>query len=378
MKNQYHPNKEYTLGGLFRAYLTDLTQRMESGEVAKNAVSLARTAILKYAVPGLGGPVCSGKRTTQADIEGAMRFLDSLLSDRVQAVVAAQERYFEQAQVAAQVRKTNRYQAKLLVNWVANQGLMAGEEQATDPAMEKGKAKPAAKIYRHSSRDAHVQGKLRTREIRLTDRIRRPDFGLRPDEVNAELSQQMATLAQFERDYLDHRPPTINNYAAFIYRVLGWQHRFKQIPLEDLSLQGIIPYTPLKVSLEEIEGKYSDHEEVMAKFFYSQESAKYMAKQKALEAERLIEEYCAFYQDSLQTQIQTLQALIVVAKCLYFRDTENTNSKSGYTDIPIICRLQQKLSAVSKVSKSKTKVISYAKRSVSWEMILDVFKMRQF
>jgi hypothetical protein len=32
---------------------------------------------------------------------------------------------------------------------------------------------------------------------------------------------------------------------------------------------------------------------------------------------------------------------------------------------------------VSKVSKSKPKVIPYAKRSVSWEMILDVFKMQQ-
>ena len=81
MKNQYHPDKGYTLGGIFRAYLTDLTHRMESGEVAKNAVSLARTAILKYAAPGLGGPICSGKRTTQADIDAAMHCLDSLLSD---------------------------------------------------------------------------------------------------------------------------------------------------------------------------------------------------------------------------------------------------------------------------------------------------------
>lgn len=373
MKNQYHLEKGRTFGSAFRAYLADLARRMDVGDMPSNAASLARTAVLTYAVPGLGGPVRVGKRTTTRDIETATQFLDSLSLDHVRNVLQAQERYFEQVQAPADVRKTNRYQANLFSNWVTDQGLLVGDGQATDEEL----AKPAAKIYRHSSRDAHAQGKPHTCDIRLTDRERRDDFGLRPDEVSAELSQQMAALAQFEKDYLDHRQPTIDNYAAFIYRLLGWQHRFKRVPLEELSLKGIIPYTPLKVSLEEIQAKYSDQEEAMTKFFFCQEMAKQMAERKAFEAERLLEDYFAFYQDSSHTQIATLQGLIVVAKFLYFRDTANRNSYSGYTDIPIVCWLRQKMSAVNKIRKAQPKVIPYAKRSVTWETVPEVFKKQQ-
>ncbi|MBD1877214.1 hypothetical protein H6F75_27400 [Nodosilinea sp. FACHB-131] len=372
MKNQYHLEKGRSFGSAFRAYLADLVRRMDVGDVSSNAVSLARTAVLTYAVPGLGGPVRAGKRTTTRDIETATEFLDSLSLDHVRNVSQAQDRYFKQVQVPADVRKTNRYQAKLFSNWVTDQGLIVGDGQETNEP-----AKPAAKIYRHSSRDAHAQGKPRTRDIRLTERIRRDDFGLRSEEVNAELSQQMAALAQFEKNYLGHRLVTVNNYASFIYRVLGWQYHFKRVPLEELSLKGIIPYVPLRVSLEEIQTKHSDPEEVMTKFLLRQQMAKQMAEQKALEAERLIEDYCAFYQDSPRTQVTTIQALIVVAKFFYFRDTGNTTSRSGYSDIPMVCRLRQKMSAVNKICKSKPKAIPYAKRSVPWETIPEVFKKQQ-
>ncbi|MGB3515656.1 MAG: hypothetical protein WBA43_04315 [Elainellaceae cyanobacterium] len=373
MKNQYHLENSKTFGSAFRAYLVDLVRRRDVGDVPSNAVSLARTAVLTYAVPGLGGPIRMGKRTTTRDIETATQFLDSLSLDHVRTVLQAQDRYFDQVQAPVNVRKTNRYQANLLINWVTDQGLIVGDGQATDEEL----AEPTAKIYRHSSRDAHAQGKPLARDIRLTDRIRRDDFGLRPYEVNAELSQQMAALAQFEKDYLDHRQPTIENYAAFIYRFLGWQHLFKQVPLKELSLRGIIPYTPLKVSLEEIQAKYPDQEEAMTKVFFCQEMAKQTAERKALEAERLIEDYFTFYKDSSHTQVATLQGLVVVAKFLYFRDTENRNSRSGYTDIPIVRWLRQKMSAVNKIRKAQPKVIPYAKRSVPWETIPEVFKKQQ-
>ncbi len=303
MKNQYHLENGRTFGSTFRAYLADLVHRMDVGDVSSNAVSLARTAVLTYAVPGLGGPIRAGKRTTTRDVETATQFLDSLSLDHIRTVSQAQERYFEQVQAPADVRKTNRYQAKLFIKWVTDQGLIVGDSQA----MDGGTAKPTAKIYRHSLREAHAQGKPLARDIRLTDRIRRDDFGLRPEEVNAELSQQMAALAQFEKDYLNHRQPTIDNYAAFIYRVLGWQHHFKRVPLEELSLKEIIPYTPLRVSLEEIQVKYPDPEDAMTKFVLRQQMAKQMAEQRALKTERLLEDYFAFYKDSPHTQVSTLQ-----------------------------------------------------------------------
>jgi hypothetical protein len=236
---------------------------------------------------------------------------------------------------------------------------------------------PTPQVYRHSQRYDHLKGKPSVKDLRLTERQRREDFGLRPEERNAALQQQMADLAQFSRDYLNHRQASINNYAAFIMRVLGWQHRYKQVPLDNLSLHGIIPYTPLRVSLSDIQAQYSDPEEAMTKLLLRQQLAKRMAEQRAQEAERWIEEYLAFYQDSPHTQVQTIQALITVAKWLYVRDTENTISKSGYTDIPIVVRLRQKMSALNKNRKATPQVIPYAKRSIPWEQVLEVFKQQQ-
>ena len=84
-----------------------------------------------------------------------------------------------------------------------------------------------------------------------------------------------------------------------------------------------------------------------------------------------------FYNDAPHTQVATLQALIIVAKYLYHQDTDNTASKSGYADIPVVRRLRQRLSAVNKLRKSKPPEIAYKERSVSWETVLDVLNAQQ-
>ncbi len=372
MSKQYHPKRFGSVGAAFRAYQAELKRRIERGELPSNAVSLTRTALLTYTVSGFGGPVRKGQRSTTADIEAAIQFLDTLPLDQLHEAYEAQDRAFNQRQVPAKVRKTNRYQLKLFLDRLIEQGVLDNPEKSDD-----GTPQSDLKIYRHSSRDAHKQGKIPLRDVRLTDRKRRDDFSLLTEERNPKLEEDMASLAVFEDKVLDHELPTIENYADFIYRMLGWLYRFQHRPLEQLSLQSLIPYTPLKVSLAEIQAQYPNPEEAMTKFYLRQQTAQQMAEHQAQEAEALIDDYCVFYQDSIGTQVTTLQALIAIAKWLYFHDTVNRNSKSGFNDIPIIRRLRQKLAALNKIRKSQPRAIAHQKRSVPWEVALEVIQLLQ-
>jgi hypothetical protein len=265
---RYHPRKIGSIRAAFLQYLTEIQRRIERSEAPKNAVSLARTALLTYTVPGWNGPIREGQRTTKHDIEVATQFLDPLPIDQLREACQAQERYFEQIEASADVRKTNRYQLNLFVNWAIEKGYLQDESESDELA-----ATAAPKPYHHSSREAHLQGKVQLRNLRLTDRVRREDFGLRPEALNPTLKQQLENLAQFEAHYLGHVEASIKNYAAFLRRMLGWLYQYKGIPLANLSLQHLIPYTPLKVSIAEIQSEFPDQQEAVTRCLARQHMA---------------------------------------------------------------------------------------------------------
>lgn len=374
MQTLYNHLKNETVGDAFRAYSVELVKLREVGKAPTNVVSLARTAVLGYTVPGWGGPGRQGKRMTPAEIEAALKFLDTLPLIQLHQASQAQAQSFIDGKVTPQIEKTNRYQLARFLDWVDEQGWLKREQAATpDKATE-----ARSEVYRHSFNIAHSQGKPSLKHLTLTQRTRRPDFGLKTDEMNPRLKAEFEALAQFGAQHLIHRPATITTNLSFLRRMLGWLHQYRQIPLDELALTSLIPYTPLQVSLKEIQAECADEEEeALQKLLLRRERCKELAEEQARKAEQLWEDYCAFYSNAPATLAATLQALISVAKYLYRYDTENTASKSGYSDVPIMRRLRQKLIAVNKLRRSKPKEIPFKKRSISWGAVLDVLKQQQ-
>lgn len=373
VKKLYHPGKNKTIGSAFRAYSGELARLVQLGQASANATSLARTALLGYTVPAWGGPTRQSQRMTPVEVKAALEFLDSLPLERLGQAVATQEQYFEEKKIHAQIKKANRYQLVRFITWVEDQGWLTAEP-VEDPQQT---GEPKSKLYRHSFNLAHQQGKESLKTLTLTNRERRPNFGLKPEQMNEQLTAQMEALAQFEATYLDHRPATITSNKSFLLRMLGWLFHYCQVPLADLSLASLVPYTPLKVSMEAVQADCPNEDEVLQKYLVRCQQRKTIAEQQAQAVERLLEDYFIFYQGAHQTQSATVQALLIVAKYFYRQDTDNTASKSGYTDIPVVRRLRQKLTVVSRAAKRQPKEIPYAARSISWEKVLEVLKQQQ-
>ncbi|MBD2234087.1 hypothetical protein [Phormidium tenue] len=372
MEDVYYSRQIKTVGAAFRAYSLVLSGQCATGDSPRNTVSLARTAVIGYTVPGWGGPSRQGDRITPSEVEAAQRFLYTLPLDQLNQALKAQSTHFEAKDIDSKIQKANRYQLSKFIAWVQDQGwLDAGQVPLGDEVSQ-----PAAQVYRHSFNIAKERGKQPLKNLGLTKRVRRPDFGLKPDEVNDRLRVQIDAVKQFEVQSLNHRPATINSNVSFLMRMLGWQHRYGLVPLEDLSLTGLVPYTPLNVSMESIQAEGMNEEEAWQKLLMRREQRKELAEQQARVAERVWDDYFVFYRDAPDSQVATLQALIIVAKYFY-RETENTASKSGYTDIPVVRRLRQKLSVANKLRKSKPPEIAYKERSVSWETVLDVLDAQQ-
>lgn len=373
MKDVYYSRQINTVGAAFRAYSVVLSGRCATGDSPRNAVSLARTALVGYTVPGWGGPSRQGDRITPSEVGAAQRFLDTLPLDQLNQALDAQTTHFEAKDTSPNIQKANRYQLVKFIAWVQDQGwLDAGQVLSGE-----GGSQPAEQVYRHSFNVAKSQGKQSLKNLALTKRVRRPDFGLKPDEVNDTLKAQIDAVKQFEVLHLDHRPATINSNISFLMRMLGWQHRYGLVPLEDLSLTRLVPYTALKVSLESLQAEGMNEDEAWQKLLMRREQRKGLAEEQVRAAERVWDDYFVFYSDAPDTQVATLQALIIVAKHFYRHDTDNTASKSGYTDIPVVRRLRQKLSVANKLRKSKPPEIAYKERSVSWETVLDVLDAQQ-
>lgn len=373
MKDVYYSRQINTVGAAFRSYSVMLSGQCATGDSPRNAVSLARTALIGYTVPGWGGPSRQGDRITPAEVEAAQRFLDTLPLGQLNQALDAQTTHFEAKGIHSTIQKANRHQLVKFIAWVQDQGwLDAGQVPSED-----GGSLPATQVYRHSFNVAKAQGKQSLKNLALTKRVRRPDFGLKLDEVNDTLKVQIDAVKQFEVLHLDHRPATINSNISFLMRLLGWQHRYGLVPLEDLSLTRLVPYTSLNVSLESIQAEGMNEDEAWQKLLMRREQRKDLANQQVRAAERVWDDYFMFYSDAPHTQVATLQALIIVAKYLHRNETTNTASKSGYTDIPAVRRLRQKLSAANKLRKSKPPEIAYKERSVSWETVLDVLNAQQ-
>lgn len=373
MENQYHSRTIQTVGAAFHAYSAELARLCALGQSQRNVVSLARTAVLGYTVPAWDGPSRQGQRMLPKEIEAAQRFLDTLPLVQLNQALQVQASYFETHAIHRQIQKANRYQLSKFITWVQAQGWLTAEQLS--PTGEATEPRPQA--YRHSFNVAKAQGKQPLKNLGLTKRVRRPDFGLKPHEINATLQTQIQAIKQFEAQYLNHRPATITSNVSFLMRMLGWQHRYGLVPLEELSLTGLVPYTSLRVSLEAIQAECPNEEEAWQKLLVRREQRKEMAEQQTRAAERVWDDYFVFYSDAPDTQVATIQALIIVAKYFYRQETENTASKSGYTDIPVVRRLRQRLSAANKLRKAKPPEIAYKERSVSWETVFEVLDRQQ-
>lgn len=325
-----------TIGGGFRAYTRALETSLNR---PSNAVSLARTAVLKFTVPGLGGPASARKRMLKAEQDAALSFLDSIPIDRLATFLDTQQQVFEALNIPSKIRKTNRYQLGLFLDWMHEQTLAHAVE-----IMEANERQQAS-------------GQKRVHH--------KPPYALRKHQMPEALKTEIQAFKHFCQTQLRLAKGTYDDRADHICRLLGWLHNFEKEEVEKLSfarLIPLVPLTPLGTALAPVQRFIEQHrlDEAGAE------------ASKAVGA--LLDKYFDFHANSLSTQVLITESLLLATKFVY-RDEIQRLGLTHFSElnrISVIRRLRQILDDRQGALQAAPPVIAHESRSIPWETTVQV------
>ena len=325
-----------TLGEGFRAYSCALEKALDR---SSNAVSLARTAVLKFTVPGLGGPAPAGKRMLKAEQEAALSFLDSIPADQLATSLDAQRQVFEILGTPSGTRKTNRYQLGLFLDWMHEQKLAHAVELME--ANERRQA-PAQRQVHH-----------------------KPPYVLREHQMPEALRTELQAFKHFCQTQLGLVKRTYDDRAGHICRLLGWLHNIEKEEVETLNFARVIPLvllTPLDTDLTPTQR------------FIEQHRLDDAGAEAAQAVTALLDRYFDFHASSLSTQMLITESLLLATKFVYRDEIRRLGLThvSELNRIPVMRRLRQTLNDRQRAFQAAPPVIAHESRSIPWETTVQV------
>jgi hypothetical protein len=213
-------------------------------------------------------------------------------------------------------------------------------------------------------------------KLRKTPNRRAYTLGTQPgDYVNNALEKQLNDLEAYLLSK-GLRPPTIKINLKSINQLLGWLHRERGISLEALSLESIVPFTPLNPILDNYKYKRGKNKGVVdtRRYDAARSTLKLEAKEQAPKTVERIEEYLTWRGNHPGTDVIALIVFVNVAKFLYRNETEE---KKTFDDIPVIKKLRELGSERSQLVKTTPPSVPHSEKSIPWEDALKVLRAVQ-
>jgi hypothetical protein len=169
------------------------------------------------------------------------------------------------------------------------------------------------------------------------------------------------------------RMPTVTRDLDTILRYLGWQHRQQGVPLEELTLNSIIPFTPLKLRLSPKHFR-KDYN----KYLVEKATALEDAEEVAQTVKENVERFLNSCKVSCASEINYVKSFMNLAKYLYQKETKQFKFKRGFEDVRVIESLRQIQRESEHARKDNPKtVIEKNKRMVDWLTLLGVVEMHR-
>ncbi len=211
----------------------------------KNLKSQLDTALRRYTYPGFDGYPLSfeelGDRSDDDAIEIAVQFERELPISAIQRLEEVQQRVFDQQKdnISDEVIRHNRNQIKKLLKWCKKQSWY---KTATKGRPRIAPSKAERGVRRITQDDRRLTNRCYTKE--------QWEFGLTDAELsqNSHLKQELENFRKFltAPDWNGRKEKAVKDTTAEskiknVRRMLGWLHRYKGIPLTQLSLKLLIP-----------------------------------------------------------------------------------------------------------------------------------------
>ncbi len=338
---------------IFDAYIEYLQQNLSS-----NVDKMLNTVFMRFLIPAWGGKPPVGVRATNKDLNSALDFIKSKPISLLDNADSLLENSLSKQEISLSNRRVYRSILKGFLDWLKiskqisePENILEKQENITDVGFgfKKGKG-----FY--SSPNCSYHGLKRKEPYALLSH--------KEDYLNKVLVKELTDFENFRKKEGCSKG-TIGLDLRNVKAMLGWLHRFKNIPLEELSLTKIIHPSVL------LDHNFSGTDENWDKYITSTYKLKQKANVVAKNNSALIQEYLIFFSSHPKTESITLSTFISVSNYI-FQDYIGTEEYKTNDSLPIIQQLRILKNATLKRAKITPDVVPYSSKSVPWDKALEV------
>jgi len=326
----------------------------------KTEINAVQTAIVRYFVPGCGGPVPMHARATTQEVQAGLAYLKTVPLARLSEGIELIETEFDRLAVPLSKRRPIRSRLRGWLNWFTEQNAnsMTSEEQEPQPVFNT--------FYTNGTQREFQKPGMALHENRCPVHTlcakRFPG-----DYVNDYLQRQLDTYQKWRRSN-GTTPGSLKPEIEQIFQMLGWLHRYEGVPLSELRFEQMITQSKLvfKVSEYETYDQYLRQKEIGTE----------EARLRAADDEKRVSRYLEFTGENPKSQTRRVFIVLSIAKFLY-KDARDSDDFSADKDIPILRRLLNLQATLKKKSKTTRRTIEYSETSTSWKQAVIAMEMER-
>ncbi len=358
--------KPQSLFEIWNLYKKEISANQPQKE-AHATLSRTKTALLRYTLPGWGFAVPKGKKLTDRETETALNNMKGISLEQFQEADQTQQLVFDLQQVPSNSHRTYRAALKKLLEWCEQQPWWSKSINISEKRFS------SANTQKKSAVDVRVtKRKYKNSHGELIQPFKYGLGAVEGETIPEKLQQELKHFQRFRTEPNSSNPEkivrqsTVEQDLKHIRLFLGWLHRYRGVPLEEMSLQQMV--------------------KVPSEWSPDDQAAIAQAKETAAETVNLACEYIAWLKADPQaerpedkgrgiqspyTEISVLKTFLVVAKFLYhscWQFCKVTSSK----EVPAIKLLQNKLSTTQEKIWKPTPISDESKKWLNWTDFLSL------
>ncbi|MBW4641193.1 MAG: hypothetical protein KME05_23855 [Gloeocapsa sp. UFS-A4-WI-NPMV-4B04] len=324
------PNNAFRLFNNYRNYY-------QKNGIPLSLVYKTQMALLYCVVPMLGGARIKGQRSTKEEIKAAMSFLESISLDQFINVAQSTKVFMEKENIPKNKQREYWTYLKKLLNWANEQQYILNNQPSFVNELPVNHTSCTRGEIQAKDKNINMFGEKAA--LKYTAGYHSRDY------FNFALRNQLEDYRKFlieERGLCNDYKSSVHANITITNLLLRWLHTEKNIPVDDLCLESIIPLLetkPKRADFKDIKGIVNQSSYLKAKNKLEQQ-----ARERSEETILLIKSFLDFNSKSLITRSNILGAIINIAKFIY-RNNTNAKIAKNFEDIYIIKLLRNIKSA---------------------------------
>lgn len=336
---------------------------IEQGDL--KTFALLQSSILRFTVPGWGGPAPKGKRSSTEEVKAGLDFLAQLPLEKLNTAIETQNKVFDDLNMDKKARRQPRHYLLSFVTWVKNSGLLI-QEKLVEPPKE-------VEVIKEYGLKHKRKPRVHAKTTKRVGHYKKFSLGsVEGDFINKPLEMEFKELKKFQSTVLERASLcTIEKLEKDILRLLGWFYRYQSnnLNLEDLTFSSFMPVT-------ELYPKISNYKEIQ-EYWIAQAKAKSKAEEIATTFLSTLENFFEWRKEilgedlAIRTKLGTFDTVLVLAKFLY-HEQSNRSEYNNYEDIPLVKYLQRARTKMHKKYKQFGPKISRRDYMIPWSKVLEI------